>query len=60
MLITSSTPMRSMKVIILGNGRIGKTTFVKHLTNVLVHNPLVGTFNKIAKKKVFNSIIALS
>lgn len=57
-LVASSSPMRSMKLVVLGNGGIGKTTFVDHLTKVLALNPLVFTFRKaFGTKKVYNFLL---
>lgn len=45
-LVTSSAPWRSMKTIVLGNGQIGKTTFVNYLKNVLAKNPLLALLSE--------------
>lgn len=55
LLVGSSSPMRSMKMIVLGNGRIGKTTFVKYLSNVLLHSSVVSKITK--KREVPNNML---
>lgn len=60
-LVASGAPWRSMKTIVLGNGQIGKTTFVGHLKNVLANKSLLNSvYNFVKPNQVLYYLYNLS